>query len=102
MLNGLSLDFLTEQQLVGSEEWQHAQALASESLPYLRQFQPADEGLEEGLDLLLASFTFIAEMSPKDLDEDSMPMFATQAQGTWFTRNVLGNYYRSTAELDFG
>lgn len=102
LLNGLSLNFLTEQQFVGSQEWQNAKALAQESLPYLRQFQPADVGLEEGRDLLLASFTFIAEISPKDLDQDSIPVFATQAQGTWFTRNVVGDYFRSTAELDFG
>jgi hypothetical protein len=102
MLNGLSLDFLTEQQVVGSELWQHAKALAFESLPYLRLFQPADSGLEEGRDFLIASLTFIAEMSSRDLDEHSIPMFATQAQGAWFTRSVVGDYFRSTAKLDFG
>lgn len=102
LLNGLSLNFLTEQQVAGSKEWQQIQVLARKSLPYLRLFRPADELLEEGRDLLIASFTFIAKMSPNDLDENSIPMFPTQAQGAWFTMNVVGDYFRSTAKLDFG
>gem|GEM_PF-6865908 len=102
MLNGLSLDFLTDQQFGGSEIWRQMKAQAQESLPYLRRFEPADESLEEGRDLLLASFTFIAEMSVRDLDEDGFPNFATQAQGAWFTKNIVGDYFRSTAKLDFG
>jgi hypothetical protein len=102
LLNGLSLDFLTVQQVVGSEQWRHAKALARESLPYLRSFQPTDAGLEEGRDFLIDSFTFITELSQKDLDDDGTPMFATQAQSAWFTRSVVGDYFRSTAELDFG
>nr|MDJ0614154.1 hypothetical protein [Rhizobiaceae bacterium] len=102
LLNGLSLGFLTEQQLAKSEDWQRAKALARECLPYLRLFQPADRGLEEGRDLLIASFTFIAAMSSNDVDEHSIPIFDTRAQGAWFMTNVVGDYFRSTAKLDFG
>jgi len=41
-------------------------------------------------------------MSVRDLDEDGFPNFATQAQGAWFTKNIVGDYFRSTAKLDFG
>ena len=102
LLNGLSLDFLTDQQFDRSEDWVRAKALARECLPYLRRFQPTDEGLEEGRDFLIASFAFIVKMSSKDLDENSIPNFDAQEQGAWFTRNIVGDYFRSTAELDFG
>lgn len=102
LLNGLSLNFLNEQQLVGSDEWEQSQLLARKSLPYLRLFRPSEERLKVGRDLLLASFTFIAEMSADDLNENSMANFSAQTQGAWFTMNVVGDYFRSTAKLDFG
>ena len=102
LLNGLSLDFLTQQQSVGSHDWQKIKALAPETLQFLKLYQPSDSGIEAGREFLLASYTFIVEVSSEDVDEDGNLGFPTQAQGAWFTRNIVGEYYRSTATLDFG
>jgi hypothetical protein len=102
LLNGLSLDFLTEQQVAGSKNWERVKVLASEVLEYLELFQPSDGILEAGRKYLLDSFTFIAEMSAKHLDEDGFPNFSSVAQGAWFTKNVVGDYFHTTAQLDFG
>ena len=102
LLNGLSIDFLDDQMVVGSVVWDKAKSLAHDSLPYLKQYEPSDEVLEAGREFLINTFKFIAEMSAQDLDEDGMPNIYLNSQGSWFTKNVVGDYFRSTAYLDFG
>lgn len=103
VLNGLSLDFLGEQQFDGSDEWRQMKAIAQESLPYLKKYRPSEDRLEPGRDYLLEAFGFITEMSSNHLDEDGYANCRPLVeQGAWFTRNIVGDYFRSTAKLDFG
>ena len=102
LMNGAALCFLTEQQSVESALWLRTKAWAREAMPYLRHFQPSDEILEEGRTQLLDALGFIADMSEEDLDEHGIPAFDTTSQGVWFTTNIVGDYFRTTAQLDFG
>lgn len=102
LLNGMSLDVLNEQLWDGSGLWEKGKNLASTSLPYLQAYKPTEPILEEGRKMLIASLKFISEMNADDLDGDGYPKLTTRNQGAWFTKNIVGEYYRATACLDFG
>ncbi|WP_108816577.1 hypothetical protein [Loktanella sp. Alg231-35] len=102
LLNGLALDFLNEQLWEDSGLWKKGKDIANASLPYLEAYRPKEPILEDGRELLIGSFRFIAAMDANDLDRDGYPKFAVRDQGAWFTRHIIGDYYRTTAALDFG
>ena len=52
--------------------------------------------------MLIDAISFISAMTADDLDGDGYPNFKTAKQGTWFTKNIIGEYYKATAKLDFG
>ena len=102
LLNGLALDILNEQLWVGSGLWEKGKDIAHSSLPYLDAYQPTELILKDGRNMLIASYRYIAAMDEHDLDRDGYATFAARDQAAWFTRNVVGEYYRKTASLDFG
>ncbi|MDO6589701.1 hypothetical protein DS901_07935 [Loktanella sp. D2R18] len=102
LLNGLALDVLGEQLHEGSGPWLKGKDIAQSSLPYLQTYTPTEAILKDGQEMLIDSFSFIAQMNSSDLDWDGYPKFIANDQGLWFTRNIIGDYYRKTAALDFG
>jgi hypothetical protein len=102
LLNGMSLDFLTDQLVGDSDFWLQRKAMAHSALPYLKHYEPSDELLIQGREFLIKVFEFIEKMTPQDLDDEGMLGFDARPQGPWFTRNIVGDYFRSTAQLDFG
>lgn len=102
LLNGLSLDILNEQLWPGSNLWDKSKGIAESCLPYLKSYQPKEPLLNEGKQMLIEAMSFISAMSADELDENGYPKFVTTDQGGWFTKNIIGDYFRATAQLDFG
>lgn len=101
VLNGLCLDTLNEQLWSGSGLWDKGKSTTKSSLPYLKAYQPTEPLLDVGKHMLIDAMNFIADMSADELDGDGYPKFTAADQGAWFTKNIVGEYYRATAQLDF-
>lgn len=102
LLNAMVLDFLSDQVFEGSETWNQAKEAAQFSLQYLIQYKPTEPILEIGKNFLIASCKFIDEATGQDISETGEALFAIKDQGAWFTKHIVGDYFKTTARLDFG
>ena len=102
LLNGMLLDVLTEPLWEGRDLWDMGKDLAQSSLPYLKSYKPNESNLETGREFLINAMEFTSQMSADDLDINGEVNFPVRTQAAWFTKNIIGDYFRSTAMLDFG